>query len=198
MRIFLLTLLTVCSISFNTVSAQRGNPAQASDSTSLQEQFELMLKVSYRYKQSKTVNEGFLNAFMANVGDSINIYTKEIGSLNSTITSQSDKIDQLTEEVKVRDGNILGLTHEKDNISLLGIPLSKATYATIMWSAIFGLLALLIFALLRMRLAISGSNEARDTSVQLSEDLDKAKKRRLEIEQNLRRELRDERNKRKG
>ncbi|MEM6769291.1 MAG: hypothetical protein AAF597_01800 [Bacteroidota bacterium] len=196
MRKLVFTLCTYCFLGLSLLSAQAGNPARASDSTTLKAQFDDMVRVSNRYQQFKVVRQDFLNAFMANVSDSIRIYTNEIGSLKGTIAAQAEKIDKLTQDVKDRDGNVASLTEEKDSMSLLGMPLGKGMYATIMWGTIFGLLALLAFAFLRMRVAIASATDARDTSSKLSEDLDKAKKRRLEIEQTLRRQLQDEINKR--
>ena len=193
-------ILTAFALLFLTVSlsAQAGNPAGASDSTTLRQQFDDMLRVSNRYQRFKVVNQSFLDAFMGNVADSIKVYTTEISNLNETIAAQSAKIDQLTGDVSDRDANVASLTEEKDSMNLLGMPLSKATYATIMWSAIFGLLALLVFAFLRMKVAISSANEARDNSSKLADDLAKAKKRRLAVEQDLGRKLQDEINKNRG
>lgn len=196
MRKTVFSLLAIASLFTASLSAQAGNPAQADESTSLQTQFDDMVRVSNRYQQFKVVRQDFLNAFMVNVSDSIKVYTEEIGTLQGTISAQAEKIDKLTQDVKDRDGNVASLTAEKDSMNLLGIPLGKGTYATIMWSIILGLLALLAFAFLRMRVAISSASDAKSTSDKLSEDLEKSKKRRLEVEQTLRRQLQDEINKR--
>lgn len=198
MRHFVFTLLAVLAFSFTNLSAQAGNPANASDTTSLQQQFDDMLRVSNRYQKFRVVNQEFLAAFIANVSDSISVYTHEIGDLNQTITAQAEKIEGLTKSVSEREANVNALTEEKDSMSLLGMSLSKTTYATVMWSAIFGLLALLILLFLRMQVALSGAKEARSNSSQLSEDLAKAKKRRLEVEQDLGRKLQDEINRNRG
>lgn len=192
MRTFVFSLFVVLAFATTHVSAQAGNPASASDSTTLRQQFDDMLRVSNRYQKFRVVDQTFLDAFIVNVTDSIKGYTGEISQLNGTISAQTAKIDQLTGDVKIRDGNVASLTEEKDSMNLLGTPLSKATYATIMWAAIAALLALLVFAFLRMKLAISNANEAQSHSSKLAEDLAKSKKRSLEIEQDLGRKLQDE------
>lgn len=177
--------------------AQAGNPANASDSTSLRTQYDDMLRVSNRFQRFKVVPEEFLQAFIANVGDSITVYTEEINTLQGTITSQATRIEQLSKEVGARDTRITALEAEKENMSLLGMPLGKSSYALVMWTLVFGLLALAVFAFLRTRLALAATNEARAASEKLAVDLDKSKKRRLEVEQSLRRQLQDEINKRR-
>lgn len=188
---YLLSLL----LTVTCLSAQRGNPAQAGDAT-LSEQHAEMLRVSSNYKTYKTVQLTFLNAFMSNVQDSISGYTNEIEELNNTIASQAERLEEQTTTIGSRDGEIEALKNEKDSMSLLGLSLDKTTYATIMWAAIIGLLAALLFAIARMRVAVANSRTAEGQIDKLSGDLDQSKRRRLEIEQSLRRQLQDEINKR--
>ncbi|MEL7162842.1 MAG: hypothetical protein AAFN92_18940, partial [Bacteroidota bacterium] len=142
------------------LNAQPGNPAQA-DTASLRGQFDAMLKASNRYQQFKVVRQDFLNAYIANVSDSIRGYTDKIGDLQQTIDAQAQKLTAQTETIAARDGEISGLNEEKDGISLLGLQLTKTTYNLIMWSVIIGLLAGLLFALARMRLAVASHREVR-------------------------------------
>lgn len=195
MRTLFFFLLLVFSFSPAGVSAQAGNPASASDSTTLRQQFDDMIRVSNRFQKFRVVNQTYLDAFIVNVSDSLSGYTNEISELNQTISAQAAKIDQLTGDVRERDRNVTALTEEKDSINLLGMPLSKAMYATIMWATIFTLLALLVFAFLRMKVAIASARESQANSASLAEDLAKAKKRRLAVEQDLGRKLQDQINK---
>lgn len=193
MRIFFVTLCLL-TISLST-SAQAGNPGQA-DSASLQQQFDEMLRVSNRYQKFKVVRQDFLNNFIANVNDSIQGYTTEIGNLQATIATQGKKIEDQATAITEKEGTISSLNEEKDSISLLGMNITKGVYNTILWSVIIGLLALLFFALARMRLAVSGHREINTHKEKLSVELEKSKKERLKIEQELRRKLQDEINKR--
>jgi len=189
-----LTLFLLLFIS-NFAVAQRGNPATA-DTVNLQGQFDEMLRVSSRYQIYKTVRRTFLDAFMANVQDSINGYTEEISRLEDRISDQEVKITEQATAIEDRQEQIGSLTDEKDSISLFGMPLSKATYSLILWSAIIALLAMLLLALARMRLAVGTARQAQQDFQQVNEDLEKSRKTRLEVEQKLRRQLQDEINKR--
>ncbi len=180
----------------HTSVAQRGNPATA-DTVSLQGQFDEMLQVSSKYQVYKTVRRAFLDAFMANVSDSIRSNTNEIDLLECRISDQDNKIREQSVLIDDREGQITALTDEKDSISLLGIPLLKVIYNLILWSVIIGLFAMLLFALARMRLAVGSAREAREDFEAISEDLNKSRKNRLEVEQKLRRQLQDEINKNK-
>jgi len=176
------------------LGAQTGNPARA-DTASLRIQFDQMLDASNRFQTFKVIRQDFLGAFITNVTDSLRTYNEEIGTLKSTISDQEAMIEAQTATIGERDTKIKELTEEKDGISLLGLPLSKITYNIIMWSAIILLLAALLFAIARMRFAISSSREARSMNEKTAEELEKSRKNRLEVEQKLRRQLQDERNK---
>lgn len=194
MNIFRFLTLAFLLFTAHDAVAQRGNPATA-DTLSLQEQFDEMLLVSSRYQIYKTVRRSFLDAFMANVRDSIRLYTNEINQLKDQISDQEKRIDEQAQAINDLQGQIAELTDEKDSISLLGVSLSKTTYGLILWSVIIGLFAMLLFALARMRLAVGSAREARKDFEAVNEDLNKSRKNRLEVEQKLRRQLQDEINK---
>lgn len=186
--------LILLSLSVQLLKAQPGNPALA-DTTSLQVQFDEMMGASNRYQRFRVVRQDFLNAFMTNISDSIGVYTSEIGSLKATIAEQKSRISDQATEISDRDTEIGSLKEEKDSISLLGMQLSKTTYNVILWSVIGVLLAGLLFAMARMQVALSSSRDARDARQKTAEELEKSRKNRLEVEQKLRRQLQDERNK---
>ena len=187
---FLSALISLSTL----LAAQPGNPAQA-DTAALKQQFDDMLKASNRYQTFKVVRQNFLNAFMSNVSDSIVGYTREIGELKQTIATQKTKIEEQATTISEREANIGELTDEKDSISLLGVPLSKTMYSLILWSAIGVLLVGLLLALARMRVAVASSKEARLANEKVTAELEASRKSRLKVEQNLRRQLQDERNK---
>lgn len=190
-------LFTIASLLFfaQFLSAQPGNPAQA-DTVSLRTQYDQMLDASNRFQRFKVIRQDFLASFIANVSDSLSGYSEEIGSLKATIGDQKTKIDEQAITIGERDAKITALSEEKDSISFLGLPLSKTMYNVAMWATIIGLLAALLFAIARMRFAVSTSREARMANEKTTAELEKSRKNRLEVEQKLRRQLQDERNKR--
>lgn len=197
MRSLLLTFCVVICFTPSTVYGQIGDPARA-DSIALQDQFDEMLRVSNRFQTYKVVRQPFLQAFMGNVADSISTYTNEIKELNATIATQGNKIQEQTASITERDTRITDLENDKESIDFFGIPLTKSTYSTTMYATIAFLFAALLLALGRMRYATGTANEANQKVEKLSEELETSKRRRLEVEQNLRRQLQDEINRRNG
>ncbi|MTB53147.1 hypothetical protein [Lewinella sp. W8] len=197
MRMRLISALFVLFfLSFLTpVSAQPGNPAQA-DTVSLRGQFDEMVRVSNRYQRFRVVRQDFLNAFMANVADTIGGLTEELALRQGKIDEQATAIGGLETDVQERDATIEQLNKEKDGISVFGLLLSKGTYNLIMWTLAIGLLAALLFALARTRVAVSTSKDRKGQIEKLTSELETSRKQRLKIEQDLRRQLQDEINKR--
>ena len=179
------------------LSAQKGNPAQAAEAP-LEQQFEEMLDASNRFQRFKVVRQDFLNAFMANVKDSLATYTDRIEELEGTIATQAGKIDEQAATIITRQDEITDLQSEKDSINLLGMPLSKTAYSLLMWSIVGVLFGALLLLLARMRLAVSESRAARAANEQTTAELEASRKSRLAVEQKLSRQLQDERNKRLG
>lgn len=177
------------------LTAQAGNPAQAGES-SLREQYDAMIKASNRYQRFRVVDQRFLDAFMANVADSIAGYTDRIEELNAQIATQAAKIEDQASELTTRQQEIGALNEDKDSISLLGLQLSKATYSMLLWGLVGLLIVALVLALGRTRLAVSDSRRVQQAYDKTNAELEASRKSRLDVEQKLSRQLQDERNKR--
>ncbi len=192
-RFFYLVILLLCTTSL--FAQRRGNPALAGNST-LQLQFDTMLDVSNRYQEFKVVRQLYLEEFMNNVNDSISGYTQRISQLEGEKAVLQSQIDATSSEVGDRDAAIADLKAERDSVSLLGMQLDKGTYSLIMWSLVIGLLIALLVALGSTRVAARNNSELKRERDKLAEELDQSRKSRLTVEQELRRQLQDEINKR--
>ncbi len=197
MRCFLY-LLFLC-LGASATAQQPGDPVEAAD-TPLELQFNSMLDASNRYKEYnkefKVVRRDYLDAFMSNVSDSISGYTTRIRRLEDDLAGLRTQVDATSSEVATRDATIEELNAERDSVSLLGIQLDKGTYSLIMWSLVIGLLVALLVALASTRIAASNNTGLKRERDKLAEDLEQSRKSRLTVEQDLRRQLQDEINRR--
>jgi cell division septum initiation protein DivIVA len=197
MRLILIFLFTLPCLQ---LPAQRaGNPALAEDAP-LRQQFDEMLDVSNRYRegsrQFKVVPRDYLEAFMTNVSDSIATYTVQIDRLEGEQAELQDQVGQATTEVSERDGRIADLEREQNSISLLGLELAKSTYSLIMWGLVIGLLIAFLVAIASTRVAASNNTALIKERDKLTTELEESRRSRLTVEQELRRQLQDEINKR--
>lgn len=176
------------------LAAQSSNADTASPS--LQEQFDEMVQGSNRYQQFRVVPQTELNAYIAAVTDTLSARAQEIQQLDAKISTQTRTITEQDAQIESLKGQIEQLEQEKDGIYLLGVLVSKTTYNIILWAIILAAFGGLVFFFLRAQMAVSTSRGLRQDKEELTAELDAAKKRRLEVEQDLRRKLQDEINKR--
>lgn len=195
--LFLASLFLVCVFFSLSLPAQSGNPATA-DGKSLVEQLDEMVSESNRYQRFRVVPIEWLNAYKANIADSLTAQMAKQAGLEGTIADQTKTIEEQATQIGMLGADIDKLNQEKDGIMLFGNLISKTVYNTILWSVIGVLLVGMLFFMARGRYAVAVTRDLQEKNTELTADLEQTRKRRLEVEQDLRRKLQDEMNKRAG
>lgn len=176
-------------------------PAQTPEGLSqgsLQEQFDYMVNESSRYQNYKVVPNTWLNIFWTHVQDTIRSHQGVMTENAVTINVQKEKLEQFEQEKETLNAEIDALKKEKNSLSLLGISMDKAVYHTLVWSLIAALAVGLVFFLGRFRYANTLTRKTRKDNEELQDKVEQLRRRMLEKEQELRRQLQDEINKRLG
>ncbi len=130
--------------------------------------------------------------------DSLKTTYKKLENSEKNVESQAKEIDVLKANLGNTQNNLDQTNSEKDNISLFGIQMSKASYKILMWSVIAGLLALLLFFIYKFKGSNSATNEARNKLGEVESEFEEHRRNALEREQKVRRQLQDELNKQKS
>jgi len=171
------------------------------DKGTIDSQFEFIFKKSGNYrsegKRYEVVRIISLDKLRKNVADSINAHIKNAIGLNSTITTHEATISSLNKKLEETSNNLIDVTEEKDSMSFLGISVSKSAYNTILWSIIISLLALTLLFMFRFRRSNILTQEAKSSLSELEEEYEDHRRRALEREQKINRQLQDELNKQK-
>ena len=190
--LFALTLL----ISTLSVQAQE----EESDNT-LRGQFEELESKSGNYRangiQYEVIKLSDLYKTKNNIFDSIETANKTIKDLSATITANDAEIEDLNTKLQETTNKLNAVTEEKDSISFFGAMVSKGTYNFILWSISFGLLLLLLFFIYRFRNSNFLTQQAKSALADLEEEYQNHRRRALEREQKISRQLQDELNKQK-
>lgn len=188
--LLLITLLTV-SISFSQTVKK------FTDTGSVSNQFDNLIKNSNRYQEYKVVNKSWLLKLKSNVTDSISANQKEISDANRLINSQKKSIDSLKLAIHTSETSISNLQGEIQSISLFGLQINKSAFKTIMFSIIIVLALLLLFFISRFKQSNSITKQTKLDLKELDEEFEQHRKKALEREQKVRRQLQDELNKQK-
>lgn len=191
-------LIIICILLSATSFAQQTvKPAEQFPNT-IKGQFQKLYKRSSNYQIFKVIKKEKYLTLQKNVLDSISTIQKDVITKQQTITTQQKNINDLEAKIKTLNNNLSVSTSKEDTISLFGADLSKATYNTILWGIIAALLAGLLFFTYKFNNSNSLTKEAKLTLENVEEEFETHRKKSIEREQKLRRQLQDEINKQRG
>ena len=131
-----------------------------------------------------------------NVSDSISKYTKEIASLKNNSSSSVATVTGLRDSLSSVQSELQTEKQKTDSISFLGIDFAKGAYHTIVW-VIIAVLGIGFFTMLiSFRKAKVDTVEHKKTAEEAQNEFAQYKKKAMEKEQLLKRQLLDEQLKR--
>lgn len=197
----LLLALSFLAINLHFAQAQEESQDEdlSLDKGPINNQFEFIFKKSGNYraegKKYEVVREISLDKLRQNVLDTLTVYAKKEAELKTTISGHEETIASLNKKLEETTNNLAGVTEEKDSMSFLGILVSKGTYNSILWTVIAGLLGLLLFFIYKFRRSNILTQEAKVSLSEVEEEFEDHRRRALEREQKISRQLQDEINK---
>ncbi len=162
------------------------------DKGSIENRFNYVMQKSEDHDDSKLVKKWMLYRLKSYILDSLKDARHEISASERLLALKDAKIDSLKNIIHTKDESLSAIRKEKNSIELMGISMSKYLYNTIIWSVI-AVLALLLFIfvfLFKNSNAITVKN--RKTLEELREEYESYRKRALEREQKIVREMYDE------
>ena len=174
---------------------QNNTPKPSLDNGTIESQFDYLYRKSSSYQEYKVVKQTFYYKIKKNVLDSLKVLKNELASTKQVVAAQEIEVNELKGDLKTTNDNLTGVTKEKDNIKLLGISLTKASYNTILWSIITGLVLFLLFFIFKFKNSNTVTKQANKSLAEIEEEFFAFKTIALEREQKVRRELQDEINK---
>lgn len=169
--------------------------AQVSSETTIDEKFQELITNSNNFKGYKVVDTDQLTTLQQLTSNRIAELKEEIAASKEAAATQKAQMAQLKAELESMEAQLNAVTSEKDNITFLGMSLSKAAYNTTMWSIIGILVLALALFVVRFRRSHVHTSEARKNLSELEKEFDAYRVKALEKEQRLGRLLQDEKNK---
>lgn len=159
----------------------------------LQSQFQVLLAQSRNLESDyKMIRKSNIEIIQKNVGDSISKYTKEIASLKANSSSSVSTVTNLRDSLQTTQAELSVEKNKTDSITFLGIDFDKGLYHIIVWSTISILALALIIILASFRKAKVDANEHQKTAEEVQQEFQTFKKKAMETEQKLKRQLLDE------
>ncbi|SFS99463.1 hypothetical protein [Sphingobacterium wenxiniae] len=144
----------------------------------------------------KVIRKTNLEIVRKNVIDSIARYQKEISELKNNSASSVNTVATLKDSVSTLTTALQEEQHKTNSISFLGIDFSKGSYHTMVWVIIIVLAIAFLATLASFRKAKVDTSSHKQTAEELQEELQTLRKKSMEKEQQLKRQLLDEQMKR--
>ena len=187
--------------STTTVTAPRVKKPRFTDGLSLDkgtvgDQFQFIITRSNNYQNYKVVKREWLQTLKSHVLDSLKTFNEELGNERRLVTSQKDEISALNSKLTTANETIGSLEKEKSSVTFLGAQMNKSAYKGLVWTIIAGLLGTLLFFIYRFKNSNTVTVSTKNTLEELRGEFESYKKRALEREQKVRRNLQDVLNKR--
>jgi len=187
-RILITTVLLSISLSH---AAQDSPAAVTSETHTVRTSFDEMLRQSNMYQDFKVIKRTRLDEFILEVSDSLKAADVQLQTEVRAKQNYQSQVGKLQTELEESRKAITQAEKGKDSIISAGMSMDKKSFSTLMWSLVIGLGALLTIVLIRSRSASSGQKELRHRLTEVEEYLNSSKKKALEREQELKREIQD-------
>ena len=190
---FTLFLLFIQYTSFS----QENNNVVIEDKT-LEGQFDKINRISTSYQTYKVISKDKFQELKNNVLDSIKASNKDLKEQKVLLKNERDNVAKLNAELN-KTKEDLKKTQEKENsISLFGFQISKVTYNLILWLIIISLALALAFFVFKFSKSNILTKKAKEDLEDVEQEFEVHRKKSLEREQKLRRQLQDEINRQRN
>ena len=189
-------LLIVGSI--QPVVAQNTISGNSQITGSLDSQFFHLNRISRSQDGFKLIRRPNIDLLRKNVLDSIQHYQTETLAKSEEITGLHTEITRLRDSLNNTNHELAQTQANRDPVHFMGIQMTETAYHLMVWAIILVLLIALLVIIFRTRQSQITAREAKQNIAVIQEEYDQFRKKSLEKEQKLKRQLQDEINKGNG
>jgi hypothetical protein len=193
-----LIVIALCVLSYHVSVGQTAAPANTVDplqgSYTLRDRFGIMKTKSQTYQNYKVIKESVLDGVWRIIQDSIRAKQQAVNQANLQIVSLKAEVKKVEDAMKQKDAAVQGVVHDSAHINVLGIDFTKGFFVGLIGVLLAVLIGTLAFVLARMKLLDKSIKEKSLTISLVSNEYDEYKKKAMEKQTKLSRELQDERN----
>lgn len=161
----------------------------------IDQQFTETIEGSNNFKQFKVIEKTKMNRLQANTKKRITGLQEEIKTLENKINEQEAAALKVSSDLESTQQNLEATNLEKDSINLFGTQMKKEVYQTTMWTIIGILLLGLLLFVYKFKNSNTLTKEAQYKLNETDTEFEDYRRKALEKEQKLGRQLQDERNK---
>jgi hypothetical protein len=190
--LFILFLITSFSVTSQEV---------IKEDNSIKGQFDKIYRTSTTFrppgtgKKYKVIDLVKYQSLKTNILDSIKSSKKIISEKENLLTSERSNLQELNASLNKTKVKLDAALQKENTISLLGVQLDKVTYNLILWFIIITLALCLSFFVFKFTKSNILTKTAQENLTSVEKEFEDHRKKSIEREQKLRRQLQDEINK---
>jgi chromosome segregation ATPase len=191
MRNILLLIIVSGSLAYS----QPASKAVEDKNLNLNERFQEMKSGSQTFKDYKVIKESVLDKVWVITADTIKRKEQRLSDAKSQIASLQEELKSTRNSMEAQQASIKDVIYDSTHISVLGIPFPKGIFLILAAAIIGGLAFALSLFLARMKMLNGQVKEKALIADAITNEFEEFKKKAMEKQTKLSRELQNERNK---
>ncbi len=193
MRVFLsFFLVSIVGVSYAQQPVQK--PVEDKN-LNLEARYKEMKSASQTFKDYKVIKESVLDKVWKITNDSIKEKEQQLAEAKKEIDGLNEQLNTTRKSMEAQEASIKDVVYDSTHISVLGIPFAKSLFILLTAAIIGGLGFLLSLAFARVKIANTLVKEKTVIADSIAHEFEDFKKKSMEKQTKLSRELQNERNK---
>ena len=195
MRLFATFFCLMVAFQLTAQQQQPGAEALAKDNKTLHERFVLLKEKSQTFKDYKVIKETIYDGIVLVIGDSLKAQKRNMNVAKSHIAALNDSLKNIKVLLREKQDSMKEVEHASTHITTMGIDFKKSVFATMIGIILIALLAFIGLIIARLKMLHKSYREKADTVEEISNEYEDFKRKAMDKQTKLSRELQDERNK---
>lgn len=192
-RLQLVSLVLFFSLTgFQGVFPQSVAEKPSLDKSNIEGQFNYVYQQSNDFEDYKMVKKWWITRLKTHVLDSIKLIEDQLLATQKLVKAKDATIDSINNILASSNAKLTTTIKEKDTLRLLGIPMDKAFYNSLVWIIIVGLAFTLVFFILLYKRSNLVTRQTKNDSSELKTEFETFRKRALEREEGIVRKYHNE------
>lgn len=187
--------INIFAILFIALSFVSFSQEEIIDSNSVENQFDQIYRTSTTYQTYKVIGKDSYQKLKKNVLDSLKDAKSSITEKENLLKTEINNIKKTKNLLSKTQLDLKEANKKENSISLFGAQLSKTNYNFLLWSIIIVSLLALFYFIFKFSKSNILTKEAQNNLLDIDQEFEQYRKKSIEREQKLRRQLQDEINK---
>lgn len=187
-------LVSTCLLLGSIAFAQPATDALKNDNQTLRERYLVMKTKSQNYQDYKVIKENLLDAWWKIVLDSVQAKQIAIRNAQANVSKLQAELKQNTETLQAKEASMQDIIYASTHINVLGIDFSKGFFAALVGIIILGLGLTIAVIMYTLKANRNIMKEKTDLAEQISKEYEEYKRKAMDKQTKLSRELQNERN----